>query len=99
LDSIFEPYTSYAGSQDRAGSGLGLAICRMAIGAHRGQIFVESGEEGAAFSFVLPFAETASGSGNDRPQRESWPAPSRHRPPQPEHERDGWSERIAEETA
>jgi signal transduction histidine kinase len=57
LHSIFEPYTSYSGSQDRAGSGLGLAICRMVISAHRGQIFATSSNDGAVFSFVLPFAE------------------------------------------
>jgi signal transduction histidine kinase len=85
LNSIFEPYTSYAGSQDRAGSGLGLAICRMVIGAHRGRIFVESGEGGAVFSFVLPFAEPAA-----RPER---------RPIQPETGRAGWPGEIAEETA
>jgi two-component system sensor histidine kinase KdpD len=85
LNSIFEPYTSYAGSQDRAGSGLGLAICRMVIGAHRGRIFVESGEGGAVFSFVLPFAEPLA-----RPER---------RPIQPETGRAGWPAEIAEETA
>jgi signal transduction histidine kinase len=85
LNSIFEPYTSYAGSQDRAGSGLGLAICRMVIGAHRGRIFVESGEGGAVFSFVLPFAEPLA-----RPER---------RPIQPEAGRAGWPGEIAEETA
>ena len=60
LSSIFEPYTSYAGSRDRAGSGLGLAICRMVVSAHRGQIFATSSEEGAVFSFVLPFAENGA---------------------------------------
>jgi signal transduction histidine kinase len=60
LSSIFEPYTSYAGSRDRAGSGLGLAICRMVVSAHRGEIFAASSEEGATFSFVLPFAENGA---------------------------------------
>jgi signal transduction histidine kinase len=87
LDSIFEPYSSYAGSQDRAGSGLGLAICRMVIGAHRGRIFVESGQGGAVFSFVLPFGGPAA-----LPKR---------RPPQSEQDAPaaGWPQDIAEETA
>lgn len=85
LNSIFEPYTSYAGSQDRAGSGLGLAICRMVIGAHHGRIFVESGEGGAVFSLLLPFAEPLA-----RPER---------RPLQPEEDHPGWPGHIAEETA
>jgi len=86
LNSIFEPYASYAGSQDRAGSGLGLAICRMVVGAHRGRIFVESGERGAVFSFVLPFAADPL-------------ARSECRPPQPEQDRAGWPAHSAEETA
>jgi signal transduction histidine kinase len=85
LQSIFEPYASYAGSQDRAGSGLGLAICRMVIGAHRGRIFAESGEDGAVFSFVLPFAEPSTR--------------SPRRPLRAEQEAAGWPGRIAEETA
>jgi signal transduction histidine kinase len=85
LHSIFEPYTSYAGSQDRAGSGLGLAICRMVIGAHRGGIFAESAEGGAVFSFVLPFAESLT-----RPER---------RPLHPEQDKAAWPGQIAEETA
>jgi signal transduction histidine kinase len=84
LNSIFEPYTSYAGSQDRAGSGLGLAICRMVIGAHRGRISVESSPAGAVFSFVLPFAEPLD-------CLES-------RPPQSEQDRAPWRGQV-EETA
>jgi signal transduction histidine kinase len=85
LNSIFEPYTSYAGSQDRAGSGLGLAICRMVIGAHQGRIFAESGAGGAVFSFVLPFAEPL--------------VRSERRPPQPQQAPPSWPGHIAEETA
>jgi hypothetical protein len=59
----------------------------MVVGAHGGRIFVESGEGGAVFSFVLPLGEPAA-----RPQR---------RPPQLEQDgaAAGWPEDIAEETA
>jgi signal transduction histidine kinase len=55
LDSIFEEYTRYAGTQDRSGGGLGLAICRMILDNHRGRIWAESSDAGAMFSLVLPF--------------------------------------------
>jgi len=54
LDRIFEPYSSYAGSKDRAGAGLGLAICRMILEAHDGTIFAVSRENGAQISILLP---------------------------------------------
>jgi signal transduction histidine kinase len=90
LDSIFEPYTSYSGSQDRAGSGLGLAICRMVINAHGGRIFAEPGEQGAVFSFVLPFAERPAQGRQAQRLR-----------PQVEPVRPGveWRQDIAEESA
>jgi signal transduction histidine kinase len=55
LDSIFEEYTRYAGTQDRSGGGLGLAICKMLLNAHRGRIWAEPSDSGAVFSLVLPF--------------------------------------------
>jgi signal transduction histidine kinase len=55
LSSIFEEYTSYSGPQDRSGGGLGLAICRLIVSRHEGHIWAESHEDGAAFSFVIPF--------------------------------------------
>jgi signal transduction histidine kinase len=55
LDKVFEQYTSYSGGSDRSGGGLGLAICRMIVETHGGAIWVQSGREGAVFSFVLPF--------------------------------------------
>lgn len=54
LESVFEEYTSYSGSQDRSGGGLGLAICRMIVTQHGGQIWVENTSRGPMFSFTLP---------------------------------------------
>ena len=55
LDSIFEQYTRYAGTQDRTGGGLGLAICQMILSGHHGRVWAESSESGARFSLVIPF--------------------------------------------
>lgn len=55
LRQIFEEYTSYAGPQDRSGGGLGLAICRLIVSRHEGHIWADSHENGALFSFVLPY--------------------------------------------
>jgi len=57
LQSVFEEYTSYGGSQDRSGGGLGLAICKMILTAHRGQIWAENTSGGARISFVLPLGK------------------------------------------
>ena len=55
LDSIFDEYTSYSGSQDRSGGGLGLAICRLIVSQHHGRVWAENSDtRGAVFSFVLP---------------------------------------------
>jgi signal transduction histidine kinase len=54
LESVFEEYTSYTGSQDRSGGGLGLAICKMILSAHGGRIWAENYSAGARLSFVLP---------------------------------------------
>jgi signal transduction histidine kinase len=87
LDSIFEPYTSYCGSRDRAGAGLGLAICRMVISSHRGRIFAEPGDHGAVFSFLLPFEEQPA-----RPER-------LHPQAEPDRPNAAWRADVAEETA
>jgi signal transduction histidine kinase len=58
LDSIFEQYTRYSGTQDRTGGGLGLAICKMLLSGHQGRVWAESGESGARFSLVIPFCST-----------------------------------------
>ena len=55
LSDIFEEYTSYAGPQDRSGGGLGLAICRLIMSRHEGHIWADSYQNGAMFSFVLPY--------------------------------------------
>ena len=60
LDSIFEQYTRYSGTQDRTGGGLGLAICKMLLSGHHGRVWAESDESGAKFSLVIPFCSTES---------------------------------------
>jgi len=57
LATIFEEYTSYAGSRDRSGGGLGLAICKMILRAHQGDIFAYSSQKGFTFAFVLPYRQ------------------------------------------
>jgi PAS domain S-box-containing protein len=52
---IFDKFTRLHGQGTQKGLGLGLAFCRLAIEAHGGRIWVESGpESGACFKFVLP---------------------------------------------
>ncbi len=56
---IFEKFVQISKSAVRGhrGSGLGLTFCRLAVEAHGGKIWVESGAEGgAAFVFTLPLA-------------------------------------------
>jgi signal transduction histidine kinase len=60
-DKIFEQYTSYAGSDDRASGGLGLAICKLIAGAHHGAIWATPGKTGGQFSFILPFDQPGVG--------------------------------------
>src|SRR5580704_5340118 len=60
LQSVFEEYTSYGGSQDRSGGGLGLAICKMILTAHKGQIWAENISGGARLSLVLPLGKVPS---------------------------------------
>jgi signal transduction histidine kinase len=57
LESIFEEYTSYGGSEDRSGGGLGLAICKMVAANHFGRIWAENTEIGPMFSVVLPLPD------------------------------------------
>jgi signal transduction histidine kinase len=68
LERIFEEYTSYAGARDRSCGGLGLAICRLIISRHHGRVWADSGQNGAVFSFVLPYrkpvAQEASKAGS-----------------------------------
>ncbi len=72
LTEIFQQYTSYSGSLDRSGGGLGLAICKLIVTSHGGRIWAESIEDGALFSFVLPFEPPAAES-RHRPETERFP--------------------------
>jgi signal transduction histidine kinase len=72
LTEIFQQYTSYAGSLDRSGGGLGLAICKLIVTSHGGRIWAESIEDGALFSFVLPFEPPVAES-RHRPESERFP--------------------------
>jgi PAS domain S-box-containing protein len=52
---IFEKFARVERQGRSKGLGLGLAFCRLAIEAHGGKIWVESGpEQGSAFYFTLP---------------------------------------------
>lgn len=53
---LFQKFAT--GVTPQRGSGLGLAFCRLAIEAHHGRIWVESGEnDGTTFMFTLPIEE------------------------------------------
>ena len=56
------------GERDIAGAGLGLTICKGLVEAHGGRIWAESGGsgQGTRFTFTVPVAEEASGSGEAR---------------------------------
>lgn len=56
-DRIFDRYVQLSDTETRAGGfGLGLAFCQLAVEAHGGKIWVESGEnnKGSKFTFTLP---------------------------------------------
>jgi signal transduction histidine kinase len=56
-ESVFDRFVQLGGgerSAQRTSRGLGLTFCRLAIEAHRGRIFVEDAEPGAAFCIRLP---------------------------------------------
>ena len=57
---IFDKYVRLKSSRERDGYGLGLAFCRLAVEAHGGRIWVESGPNGGTiFAFNLPVAQEA----------------------------------------
>lgn len=59
-DRIFDKFTRLHGRSGPRGFGLGLAFCRLAVEAHGGRIWVESGPEaGACFKFSLPVVDTS----------------------------------------
>jgi K+-sensing histidine kinase KdpD len=54
-ERIFDKYTSLGSDDAAKGFGLGLHYCRLAIEAHGGRIWAESGPgSGAQFNFTLP---------------------------------------------
>jgi PAS domain S-box-containing protein len=63
-DQLFQKFASER--SERGGTGLGLAFCRLAIEAHKGQIWVESEEgRGTDFIFTLPLGETPEKTGQE----------------------------------
>lgn len=53
---VFEPFAQLSAEQPResTGRGLGLTFCKLAVGAHAGQIRIEDGTPGACFVVTLP---------------------------------------------
>ena len=52
---VFDRFARLESAEGVKGSGLGLAFCKLAVEAHRGQIWIESGEgSGSTFYFSLP---------------------------------------------
>jgi signal transduction histidine kinase/HAMP domain-containing protein len=65
---VFEKFFRAPGQSGESGSGLGLAIVKSVIEAHRGKVWIESGErgQGTRVHFVLPtVAQTNKESGHD----------------------------------
>ena len=57
---IFDKFMRIQREAGPKGLGLGLAFCKLAVEAHGGTIWVDSGRgQGATFSFTLPLATTA----------------------------------------
>ena len=57
---IFDKFSRVKYKDAPKGIGLGLAFCRLAVEAHRGQIWVESEpDQGASFIFTLPIEKEA----------------------------------------
>jgi signal transduction histidine kinase len=54
LSTVFDLTENSGGVFDRSEGGLELAMCKLILGAHRGEVCVESGESGTTFSVVLP---------------------------------------------
>ncbi len=52
---IFDKFRRLQDDGDRKGLGLGLAFCRLAVEAHQGRIWVDSGDQGGArFNILIP---------------------------------------------
>jgi signal transduction histidine kinase len=58
-ERIFEKFVRLASPGSPRGLGLGLAFCRMAVRAHKGEIWVEGQPQaGSRFIFTLPIAKS-----------------------------------------
>lgn len=75
-ERIFDRYAQITGSKARSGGfGLGLAFCRIAVEAHGGRIWVESGDtgDGSQFVFTLPLSIDSPNSDNHHAENQSLP--------------------------
>jgi two-component system, sensor histidine kinase and response regulator len=65
-DIIFRKFGTLKRPGGRPTSGLGLTFCKLAVEAHGGRIWVESGERGGtAFHFVIPSTEAVVASDDE----------------------------------
>lgn len=61
-EHVFDKYVRLNREKKGRSAGLGLAFCRLAVAAHGGKIWVESGSEGGSrFVFTLPGSSAAGG--------------------------------------
>jgi signal transduction histidine kinase len=54
LENVFAVFRRLHNADEYEGTGIGLALCRKIVQHHRGQIWAESGPEGAVFHVRLP---------------------------------------------
>jgi signal transduction histidine kinase len=54
---VFDRFVSAGEASTRTNRGLGLAFCKVAVEAHRGQIWIEDAEPGAVFCFRISNAD------------------------------------------
>ncbi len=54
IEQIFQPFFRGENAGNTRGFGLGLSLAKRIIALHKGEIFVQSGQEGTTFNIILP---------------------------------------------